>query len=99
MSQTTSKSKPRMTRRQMGQFLRDNGFPIGDGTLDRICSPAQSKGPPVSKYWNARPLYDADEVLAWAEARLTDEPRSFSRDGSRKPRKQAVAVEHTAGEA
>ena len=85
-----SKSKVRLTRRQVGQLLRDNGFPIGDGTLDRICSPAQGKGPPVSKYWNARPLYDADEVLAWAEARLTDQPRSFTRDGSRKPRRPAA---------
>jgi hypothetical protein len=77
--------KRRLTRRQMGQLLRDHGFPIGDGTLDRICSPAQGKGPPVAGWWNGRPLYDRDEVLAWAEARITDQPRSFTRHEPRSP--------------
>jgi hypothetical protein len=76
-----------MTRQQTAQFLRDNGFPIGDGTFSRICSPAQAKGPPIAGWWNKRALYDPDVVLAWAEARVTDSPRSFTNDGSRKPRK------------
>jgi hypothetical protein len=83
--------KRRLTRKQVGEFLRDHGFPIGNGTLNRICSPKQGKGPPVAGWWNGRPLYDADAVLAWAEARIIDQPRSFTRDGSRPPRRSAAA--------
>ena len=81
----------RLTRKQVGQLLRDHGYPIGDGTLDRICSPAQAKGPPAAGWWNGRPLYDSDAVLAWAEARISDQPRSFTRDGSRPPQRPTAA--------
>ena len=84
-------SKRRLTRKQVGQLLRDHGYPIGDGTLDRICSPAQGKGPAVDCWWNGRPLYDPDAVLAWAEARISDQPRSFTRDGSRPPQRPTAA--------
>jgi hypothetical protein len=30
--------KRRLTRKQVGEFLRDHGFPIGNGTLNRISS-------------------------------------------------------------
>jgi hypothetical protein len=82
--------RPRITRGQLSEFLTSNGFPIGKGTIERICSPAQSKGPPVDAWWNGRALYDPDAVLLWAEERITDRPRSFTNDGSRKPRKSAA---------
>jgi hypothetical protein len=82
--------KRRLTRKQVGQLLRDHGFPIGNGTLDRICSPAQGKGPPVDCWWNGRPLYDTDAVLAWAEAQITNRPQSFTRDNSQRSRPAAV---------
>jgi hypothetical protein len=84
-------AKRRLTRKQVGQLLRDHGYPIGDGTLDRICSPAQNNGPPVDAWWNGRPLYDADAVLAWAEARITDAPKSFTRHKERWERQAAQA--------
>src|SRR5262249_15030743 len=90
MEQIEQSAKRRLTRKQVGQLLRDHGYPIGDGTLDRICSPAQGKGPPVDCWWNGRPLYDPDAVLTWAEARVSDEPRSFTRDGSRPSRRVAA---------
>jgi hypothetical protein len=79
----TTQPKKRLTRKQMGKLLREHGFPIGDGTLDRICSPAQGKGPPIAGWWNGRLLYDPDEALAWAEARITDRPLSFTRHEAR----------------
>jgi hypothetical protein len=44
MPETT---KPLMTRRQIAA-LRANGFPIGDGTLMKLCAPALGEGPPVA---------------------------------------------------
>ena len=89
-----SSSKPRITRQQLASFLTEHGFPIGPGTIERICSPAQSKGPPVDAWWNGRALYNPDTVLEWAEARLTNQRRSFTNDGSRKPRKATAPGEH-----
>jgi hypothetical protein len=86
-------TKRRLTRKQVGQLLRDHGYPIGDGTLDRICSPAQGKGPAVDCWWNGRPLYDPDTVLAWAEARITNQPQSFTRDGSRRSSRRFAAAQ------
>lgn len=88
--------KRRLTRKQVGQLLRDHGYPIGNGTLNRICSPMQAKGPPIAGWWNARPLYDADAVLAWAEARIGDRPQSFTRDGSQRPSRRSAQAERNA---
>ena len=93
MRDAVSSKRPRITRGQLSEFLTSHGYPIGKGTIERICSPGQSKGPPIDAWWNGRALYDPDAVLSWAEARLTNTRRSFTRDGSRKPRKAAIAVE------
>jgi hypothetical protein len=63
-------TKPRRTRKQLAERLRELGFPIGDSTLAKICAPAIGQGPPVAAWWGNRPLYDEDEAVAWAEARL-----------------------------
>jgi hypothetical protein len=63
-------SKPRLTRKQLGEQLRKLGYPIGNSTLAKLCAPAISQGPPVAAWWGNRPLYDEDEGIAWAEARL-----------------------------
>ena len=60
----------KMTRKKTGAFLRQRGFPIGDGTLDKLCMPSCADGPPVAAWWGRRPLYDPADVLAWAEKRL-----------------------------
>jgi hypothetical protein len=63
--------KKRLTRKQLGAFLREeHGYPIGDSTLDKLCMPTINQGPPVAGWWGRRPLYDPDEGLAWAEARI-----------------------------
>jgi hypothetical protein len=60
----------RMTRRQIAAYLREQGVPVGDSTLDKLCMPTVNEGPPVAAWWGRRPLYDPDEALAWAEARM-----------------------------
>jgi hypothetical protein len=61
-----------LTRSQLGEFLRERGFPIGESTLDKLCSPARGEGPPVAKWWGSRPLYTESGGLAWAMARARD---------------------------
>jgi hypothetical protein len=63
-------TKPRHTRRRLAERLRELGYPIGNSTLAKICAPAIGQGPPVAAWWGNRPLYDEDEAIAWAEARL-----------------------------
>jgi len=62
--------KPLLTRKQLGEHLRACGFPIGDSTLVKICSPGINEGPAVAAYWGKRPLYDPDVGVEWAEGRL-----------------------------
>lgn len=61
--------KPLMTRNQAFEFLISLGFPITEGYFNKICLPSRNGGPPVAKLWGRRPLYDADQVLAWAQAK------------------------------
>jgi hypothetical protein len=69
MSET--KRKRRLTRKELAAFLRDeHGYPVGDSTINKLCAPTVNEGPPVVGWWGNRPLYDPDEGVAWAEARL-----------------------------
>jgi hypothetical protein len=63
-------AKPRLTRKQLGEQLRELGYPIGNSTLVKLCSPSVGAGPPPCARWGRRPLYDLDDAVAWAEARL-----------------------------
>jgi hypothetical protein len=58
-------SPPRMTRKQLTEFLKGHGFPIALSTLEKLCSPAIGQGPPI-----AAPLYEPAPSIAWAEGRL-----------------------------
>ncbi len=64
-----------LTREELLVLLHEHGFPIGKGTLDKLCMPSRNEGPPVARWWpdgrggNQRPLYEAEPCLAWAEAR------------------------------
>jgi hypothetical protein len=69
-TRVTTMLEQRMTRREAAAFLRERGFPIGNGTLDKLCMPTSGEGPPVAGWWGRRPLYDAADVLAWAEKRI-----------------------------
>jgi hypothetical protein len=61
-----------LTRSQLGEFLRERGYPIGESTLDKLCSPARGEGPPIAKWWGKRPLYTESGGLAWAQSRARD---------------------------
>jgi hypothetical protein len=68
MSLTDTKS-PLMTRRQTLEYLHSLGFPMTETYFNKLCLPSRNAGPPIAKLWGPRPLYDADQVLAWAESR------------------------------
>jgi hypothetical protein len=63
-----------LTRDELHALLRECGFPIGRGTLDKLCAPSCGEGPPVAATWPGRrydrPLYDPAAAIAWAENRL-----------------------------
>lgn len=54
------------TRRQLPEFLWEHGYLTSLSTLNRICSPAEASGPPVSHYAGQRAIYEGETVLAWA---------------------------------
>jgi hypothetical protein len=85
MSTISTDRKPRMTRKQLGAHLRKNGYPISDSVLNKICAPAVGDGPPIDSWWGARPLYDPDQGLVWAESRLR-------RSSSSRPQEAAAAI-------
>lgn len=68
-----------LTRDELFELLRQHGFPIGRSTLNKLCMPSKYEGPPIAAMWpgarNDRPLYTADEGLAWAVARLKPAPK------------------------
>jgi hypothetical protein len=71
------KPKKRLTRKELGALLRDEcGYPVSDSTLNKLCMATVNEGPPVAGWWGSRPLYDPDEGVAWAEARLKAPRRS-----------------------
>jgi hypothetical protein len=61
--------KPLMTRKQALAYLHSLGFPMAEAYFNKLCLPSRNSGPPVAKQWGPRPLYDADQVLSWIEAR------------------------------
>jgi hypothetical protein len=62
-------SKPLMTRKELAAFLRAQGYPIGNSTLDKLCMPSAYEGPPVARLWGKRKLYAPEDGIAWAQAR------------------------------
>ena len=83
---TEAARSPRFRRRAAAQFLSEHGYPTAHATLAKLAS--IGGGPPF-RSWGRIPLYDAQELLAWAEGRLaaarrtTSEPRIIQRGGSR----------------
>jgi hypothetical protein len=60
----------RLTRRQLVDFLRDEGFPVTLHAINKFCSPARNEGPPVAAYWGRLELYEPAAAVEWAEKRL-----------------------------
>jgi len=67
-----------LTRDQLCELLQAHGYPISKSTLEKLSMPSSGEGPPVAGWWpghkNDRPLYTADQGLAWAQARLKPTP-------------------------
>jgi hypothetical protein len=76
---------PRLTRKQLAEFLAGHGIPTSYSTLEKLCAPAINRGPPVAAWWGRRPLYDPAEALAWAESRLRPMRPSSGRIEGRAP--------------
>jgi hypothetical protein len=66
-----------LTTRQLGPFLREKGYPIGDSTIKKATLPSRSGGPPAVGFFGQRKLFDPDQVLAWAKASLATSKRAF----------------------
>jgi hypothetical protein len=62
--------KTRMTRKELAEYLRQEGIPLSDSTLNKLCMSTVNEGPPVEAWWGRRPLYDPGKALVWAEGRM-----------------------------
>jgi hypothetical protein len=60
---------PRMTRKQLCEWLTSQGYPMSESQLEKLCSWKVNQGPPASVRFGGRLLYDPDEALEWAEKR------------------------------
>jgi hypothetical protein len=71
-----------LTRREIAEFLTENGFPIGKSTIDKLSMPSRrgdDAGPPPAGFWGNRALYDPNKALAWAKNRFRTEWRARRR--------------------
>jgi hypothetical protein len=62
--------------RQLGPFLRENGYEIGDGTIKKLTAPGGGGGPPF-KWWGPFKVYGDETTLEWAEGNLREERKPF----------------------
>jgi hypothetical protein len=58
----------RRTRREIAEYLSENGYPISLNTLNRLS--ARDQGPPAAGVWRGQFLYDPNTALAWARDRF-----------------------------
>jgi hypothetical protein len=57
-------------QQDIGAFLRTLGYAYSTSEINRLCSPAVNKGPPIALWHGPRPLRTPDDVIAWAEKRF-----------------------------
>ncbi len=57
-------------QQDIGPFLRVLGYAYSNGEINRLCSPAVNKGPPITLRYGSRALRTPHDVIAWAEKRL-----------------------------
>jgi hypothetical protein len=67
-----------VTRRQLAEFLTEQGFPISKSTLDKLAMPSRDEGPPHVGFWGNRALYDPEKALAWAKKRFRTNWRAIA---------------------
>jgi hypothetical protein len=68
-------TKDFLTRKQSADFLTERGLPVTSNTLQKLAT--VGGGPEYSIFGN-RAVYKPDDLLAWAEAKLTASRRSTS---------------------
>jgi hypothetical protein len=66
----------RGTRKQLAEYLREQGIPISFQTLTMLCMPSNFQGPTPVFWFGRRPIYDFDDGLAWALKRATEVRRA-----------------------
>ena len=61
-----------LTRRELAEYLTEQGFPISRSTLDKLAMPSRGHdgSPPAAGFGGNRALYDPDKALAWAKSRF-----------------------------
>jgi hypothetical protein len=64
-----------LLRPEAAEFLTERGFPTTKLTLQKL---ATTGGGPVYRIWGNRALYLRDDLLAWADAKLSAPRRSTS---------------------
>jgi hypothetical protein len=67
--------KPRLLRAEAAAFLNENGFPTTKNTLQKL---ATVGGGPVYQLFGNRATYTPEDLLAWAEAKLSAPRRATS---------------------
>jgi hypothetical protein len=69
--------KAYLTRKQLVQFLNEQGYPFSLSTCAKLCAPSRNEGPPMVGVWGKRALHDPDEALAWARSRMRSAARKI----------------------
>jgi hypothetical protein len=59
-----------LTRREVVEFLREQGYPLSLSTLAKLSMPSRGEGPQPAGRWGGRDLYQRQHVLTWARARF-----------------------------
>lgn len=57
-----------LSRPEAAAFLTEHGFPISKNTLQKM---ATTGGGPTYRIFGHRALYTPDDLIAWAEAKLS----------------------------
>lgn len=68
----------RLTRNEAAFYLTRQGYPTAKGTLQKL---ACVGGGPIYRKFGNRALYTPEDLLAWAESRLTPPIRNTSEMG------------------
>jgi hypothetical protein len=66
-------STDRFRRKQAAQVLTERGYPISAAQLAKLA--CTGEGPEIT-YFGRYPIYPADKLFAWAEAKSTPPVRS-----------------------
>jgi hypothetical protein len=62
--------RERLTRRELVEYLAENGYPISLHSLNRLCAPSCGEGPPLIGVWGGKGFYNPGRALVWARSRF-----------------------------